>query len=524
MRTPFGEWAPDLDPLLAQKQLQVAKNVLPKTGGYAPMPGPANLNAQALPFAPKGAFRLKRDDGTNAFFAAVHDTGTNGMKLYHFKPTDIGGGVIEDRWVDVSRSLAYLSILQRRVEFAQFDSIVFAASYANETQVLDIDRDSQFANGPSGMPRAAHIAVAENQLWTGDLFTRDAGVIRNGVQWSAINDPLNHPLPGTDAATAVLSGRQIFEGNGGPVNAIVPGSEVVGVFQEEATWRADFVGGDVVWRFSNIEDGIGCNVKGAAVAFERRVFFLAEDGFRVSNYTSSMNVGKDRVNDWFAEHFDPDYPDSLSMQRDPLATRIWVSFAAKGNAGVPNRLMVYDYALDRFAYGETTLHSLIGAGTTPASLDSADVAGDRDVLEDDLTGSGDLNYGILSFDDRETGTGARVIGGFDSSFRLAQLAGTNLDGELETGDLELVPGQRSMLSGVRSHVRGREVTIQVAGIDDQEPEDPHALDWSLPEGRERGGIHPVRRDALYHRLRFNLGRDWTEASFYDPDPHATGRM
>lgn len=524
MRRPFGEWTPDLDPLLAQDNLQVAKNVIPKTGGYAPMRSLSPVIGESLSYPPRGSFRLKNDDGSNSFFAAAHNSDSGEMELYQFRTSDIGGGVIENRWVDVSADSQYLGILQRRVEFAGFDSLVFAASYSNPTQVIDTSRDSAFADAPSNTPRAAHVTVAENFLFLGDLFTRDSGAVRNGVQWSAVNDPLNFPLPGTDIATAVLSGRQVFEGNGGAINAIVAGSEVVGIFQEEATWRADFVGGDVVWRFSNIEESIGCFIKGAATAFERSIFFLAEDGFRVSNYTSSQSVGKDRVNDWFFREFDAEFPDSLTFLKDPQATRILVSFPSKGSNGVPNRVLVYDYALNRFSFGEEVVYAAVDVGSIPLNLDSPDADFDRDVLEDDLSGSGDLNYGVLSFDEREAGDGSRRAGGFDSSFRLSSFTGGNLEGELETGDLELTPGGRSMINGVKSHIRGEGVTVQVAGIDDISPGDASPLDWSLPAGRERGGIHPVRRDALYHRLRFNLGRNWEEASFFDPEPRPTGRI
>lgn len=517
-RTPYGEWTPDLDALLAQATLQDAKNVLPKVGGYKPMPGLANLNTQSLPFAPVGAFRGKRDDGTNQFFAIVQDTTANDAKIYQFKPTDIGGGVIEDRWVDVTNALGLVSITSRRAEFAQFGASIFCATYTNETQGLDTDRESTFSRVSATCPRAAHLTVAENFLFVGDLYTRDGGTLRNAIQWSAINDPYNWPIPGTDAATAVLSGQQVFEGNGGPVQAVIAGSEVIAIFQQEAIWRADFVGGDVVWRFSNVEEEIGLLIKGAAQAFGRAVFFVAEDGFRLFDYTSSKNIGKGRVNDWFFDNYDQDYPNSFSMSRDPQDTRVAMSFAAPGNLGVPNRLVVYDWSLDRFAYGEVEVHSMIGAGTTPASLDSADVAGDQDTLEDNIAGGADEDYDIQSFDDVASGTGSRVLGGFDSQFRLAQFNGTNLDGVLESGDLELTPGRRSLLTGVRSHVKGTGVTVQAAEVKSDELEEPSPLAFTIPKPRDkRSGIHPIRLDARYHRFRINLGKTWTEASFFDPE-------
>lgn len=523
MRTAYGEWTPDIYSVLAPQNLQVAKNILPKTGGYVPMPGLSNLNAEVLPFAPKGAIRAKNDDGTNAFFAAVEDTGVgqNNMELYQFKPTDIGGGVIEDRWVDVSNATKYLSLLARRAELVQFGTSVFCASYVNDTQVLDMARDTTFSRVSKTTPRASHAAVAENFLWLGDLFTSDVGGARNAVQWSAVNDPYNFPLPGTDASTAVLAGRQTFEGDGGNVQSIIAGSEVVAIFQEEAIWRADFVGGDIVWDFNNVEENIGVLIKGAAVAFQRFVFFISEDGFRIFDYTSSSNIGKDRVNQWFFDNYDDDFPDSVSLARDPGNTQIRVSFAANGNSGVPNRVIVYDWVLDKFTYGEVEVHSMIGAGAVPASLDSADVALDKDTLEDDLT-PGDLDYGILSFDDRQSGTAKRVIGGFDSTFRLATFNGTNLAGVMETGDLELAPDRHAFLNGVQGHMRGTGITMQCAVIDDFENPEPAGIDFGAEVKQEKNGLFPFRLEGRYHRFRVNLGSQWEEAAFYDPKAIATG--
>ena len=521
-RKQLGEWTPGLFSVLAPDNLQTAKNCLPKTGGYEPMPGLSNLNTEVLPFAPIGAIRARRDDGTNAFFAGLEDTTNNNMELYWYKPTDIGGGVIDDRWVDVSKTAGYLSAISRRVEFAQFGTSIFCASYTNETQTLDMARDAKFMDASPTTPRASHVVTAENFLWLGDIYSRDAGSQRNAVQWSALADPYNFPVPGTDAATAVLSGRQVFEGGGGIVQGVFSGSEVVAIFQESAIWRADFVGGDVVWDINNVEENVGLLIKGAAITFGRYIFFISEDGFRIFDYTSSKNIGKDRVNQWFFDNYDADYPDSVSIARDPKKTQIRMSFSATGNSGVPNKVIVYDWNLDRFTYGDITVHSMIGAGAVQDNLDSAGVAGDQDVLEDDVGDGADLDYGALSFDDRQSGTGLREIGGFDSLFRLSTFSGTNLAGVLETGDVELSPGRHSFLSGVKASIRGTDVKCQVAVVSEFEHVEPTELEFGNEVPREKNGLFPMRLEGARHRFRFNCGTQWSEASFFDPQFRPTG--
>jgi len=166
---------------------------------------------------------------------------------------------------------------------------------------------------------------------------------------------------------------------------------------------------------------------------------------------------------------------------------------------------------------------MIGAGITPDSLDSADVAFDKDTLEDDLSGSGDLNYGLLSFDDRQSGTGLREIGGFDSLFRLSRFSGTALSAVLETGNLELSPGRHSLLSGLKAGIRGTDITCQVAPVNEFENEEPTELDFGLEVHREQNGLFPFRIESARHRIRFNCGKQWSEAAFYDPQFRPAGQ-
>lgn len=519
MRKEYGEWTPDLYELIGAQNLRVAKNVLPKVGGYEPWPSLSNINTQTLPFAPRGAIRGVRRGGTNVFFAAVEDTSTNSMELYQFR--DSGGTNV---WVDVSSSTeTYGTIRKRRVEFAQLGTSIFAASYSSATQGFNLESSTEFASVAPTCPRASHAVVAGGQLILGELFTSDAGAVPNGVAWSGLNAPYSWPVPGTDAATALLSGRNPLEGNGGRVQGLVAGSEVVAVFQENAIWRMDFIGNDAVWAFNDVVTDHGLLIKGAAAPFQRGVFYIADDGFRIFDYTNSRSIGKGKVDQWFRDEYDSDFPDSVSVARDPKRTQIRMSFASQGNAGVPNRVLIYDWALDRFTYGEEAVYTMIGAGTSPNSLDSPDIPGDQNTLEG-TTPTYDQNYGVLSFDDRQSGTFERTIGGFDSSFRLSTSTGANLSGELETGYIEPNPGRRTVLQGVRSHIRGEGVSMQIAPVGDETLALPHALDFGVPIERQRDGMHYKDLDSRYLSLRFNLGTNWSEASFWDMEHRPGGKV
>ncbi len=502
MRVPLGKWTPDLAPMLVQQGLMVATNVVPVSGGYGPIGALTNIDSQVLSAAPRGIVTGVLDDGQNFFFAATETT------IERFQ--EVGGTA---SWNDVSRtSPAYTIIGQRRWNLVQFGQNIIATSYVNETQGFDLARDTEFSDVGAACPRAAHATVSENFLVLGDLVDAVLGVNHNAIGWSAIGNPYGWPVPGTDTATAVLSGQQVFEGDGGWVQGLVSGSEVLAVFQERSIWRGDFVGGDVVWQFNRVEANHGLLIKDATVSFGRSVFYISEDGFRIFDYTGSQNIGKDVVNDFFFNDYDNSFPDSVTVRRDPDQTRIFVSYPGAGNTdGRPNKILIWDYELDSWSVIEAEHWELSDAGTITASLDAPATAGDPDELEDPPQDE-------ESFDDRPSVSGSVQIGAFDSTFRLSQFNGVGLAGTLETGDIEVNPGQRSTVTAVRPIVDGEETTVQVAPLDRRFD----TVSFSEAATMAPDGNCYLRSDGRYHRFRCNLDPYFTEAVAFDITARASG--
>jgi len=499
---------PDMPPLKLQEGLLVCDNVVPVTGGYGPFGTLVALDSFPLSAEPRGVLQGILADGSNFFIA--------GTALTLEKRS-------ESTWSDVSRPAGYTDINQKRWSMKQFGSLAFATNYANEMQSMDLASETTFSN-VVGAPRAYHLEVAEQFLFAGDIFSSSLGVARDGIAWSAIADPRYWPNPNTDAATQVLSGQQILDGDGGVVNAIVSGSEVVAIFQEGAIWRADFVGNDIVWRLSRSVNDHGLSIKNAAIAIERGILFIASDGFRIYDYTTSRNIGKDVLNDWFFADYDSDYPDSLSLVRDPSQTRVFISYAGAGNTlGQPNRMLCYDWLLEKWSVVRGVTHySLIGAGGVAASLDSPDIPLDEDELERLISQGADLDYGTLSFDDRQIGTGRTALGAFDATFHLSEFNGPAMEGLLETGHLELTPDFWSMLIEVRPLVDGEECSVQVAKLD-RRAEDTTDIAFGNPVAMDASGKCNMRVNGRYHQIRFLLPSLMSEATDYDLKFGKTGR-
>jgi hypothetical protein len=512
-RNPFGPWTPDLNPHLVQGGgLLVARNVLPSPDGYKQFPGLTPLSSFTLPFRPKSAIRVLTSGGASEFFAGFDDETVPTApvaKLYR---------LTENGWIDVSNAIPYQALGVTRWGFAQFSRFVIACQRGADTSIFEIGRSATFEPIRGHVPRARHATVAENFLWLGDLVDPVEGVLPNAVAWGPLGSPQDWPAPGSDEATQVQSGNQILEGDGGAVQAVIAGAEVVAIFQEGAIWRADYVGNDIVWQLNRVVPDNGLLIKDAAIQFERGVFFIANDGFRIFNFTSSTNIGKGRVNDWFFADYDESYPDSVTVTRCTCSTRIFVSYAGAGNVGgVPNRVLVWDWMLDRFSFAEVTHAAAIGVQSTVASLDAPDTPSDPNLLGDAQP------YGLDSFDDRPIGQDQVSIGAFDSTYRLSRFTGVGLEATLETGDIEFFPGRRALLKGVAPNLGSDEVTIQVAGLPNRNDPEP-VYTFGDRQPLQEDGYARFEVDWRYHRLRFNLGRSFTPATAYDVDARPTGRF
>jgi hypothetical protein len=492
MRLPLGHYAPDLQSIVNNRGLIQAKNMFPKRGGYEPMRALSPLDfTGVLPSRPRGAISGKNALGTAHLYAGTSDS----LRVReNFGMTN------------VSKSGGYALAPPDRWSFAQFGNRIFAATLSSTIQYQDIGSGSLFQDVPTFAPRAKHIATIGNFVMSGNLIDPEGGTLPASVRWCAVDNPLNWPAFGSDAAVSVQADRVPLEGNGGDVQDIVSGAEVGVVFQERAIHRFDYRGGSTIFEKNRVEEGNGMLIPHSAVAFQRNVFYIAEDGFRVFDYQTSHPIGKDKTSRTFFADLDVEYLDRVETARDPERTLIWIAYPGSGHTGGrPNKLILYDYALDQFSHAEYDIEGLI-TNSTSSTLLSIDLAASPDD-PDDVDGVSTID----SYDFANARSGISRMGAFDTSFQASDFSGDFVEGLIETGDLEGAPGNYYWMDSVRPIVDGRQPELSLA--------ERGRLDERVVFGGyfpvDEDGEFSLRSDARYHRLRLKMLPGWTDSAGMD---------
>lgn len=475
--------------------------MLPKAIGYRPIQNLVNLvNSTALSARPRGSISGITASGNGFMFAG------DATKLY--RQTDSG-------MTDVTRTSGpYVIGTDHRWSFAKFGETIFASTPNDDLQFFTMGSSTEFAQLSNNAPRARHLAIVGDFLMAGNIYDPVEGPQPASISWPAIRNPFLWPVVGSDDAVSVQADRQPLEGGGGWVQDVVGGAEVGAVFQERAVWRLDYIGGQEIFQINRMESSVGMLVPDSAVAFERSIFYIAEDGFRVFNYTQSENIGKERVNRTFLADLDGVFLDRVWVAKDPDETVIWIAYPGSGNiSGRPNKLIFWDYKLNRFSEAEFDLESLIqNATVTALSIDAPTTAEDPADIDA-------APQATTSFDDRGTVAGATRMGAFDTAFIPSDFTGTDLEGLVETGDLELNPGGRAFLSEARPLVDSRDVEVAVAATSKRNA----TMTFGRFVAPDDDGKVPMRVDGRYHRIQVKLPPGWDDAVGLDLAAAGGGR-
>ena len=477
MQIPFGEWLPD-QPDHKQQGATVATNVYHTANTYKRFPSLVDYSSNTTSTDSKGAGSFRDNSNTVYNFVA---TRTNLYQLtsgaFTSRKASLTGDH-DDFWT-----------------FTQFGEYIIASNGVDAVQYYLMGTSTNFAAltaiqtaGTAPVFRVS--GVVRDFLVTGNIVGAT-----NRIQWSGIND--------ITCWSGKQSDSQDLPGSGGQVVAITSG-EVGYVFRQNQIIRMDYVGGAVVFRLSVISPNRGAVYGRTVCQDNRQIFFYADDGFYQINGDQVIPIGVEKVNRFFDLDLNKAYSDRICAAVDPFNQLAMWLYPSQDNTtnttGICDKIIIYNYATKKWslakANASTIFSQFVGAYTVEL----------MDIISENLD-----NINAALDTDFWSG-GQQLLGAIDSDYKAAIFSGTSNECEIETAELELFPGLRSNITGVRPVVDAT-ATVTVKARERLADTESETSSVSMRDS----GINPVRKSGRYIRANIKVpsGTIFTHAQGVD---------
>jgi hypothetical protein len=473
-RLAFGEWMPDQPGITGS--LIEARNVVPLTAGYGPLPSAVIISdAAAQPLL--NAF-VGRFSASTTLFAG------GATRLFSYDPSDLS---MNDVSKLVTGSPADYGTTESW-DFTQFGNAIIAANGADKLQVWVSGSSTNFDDLATNAPTAKYVTVVRDFVVAANETSNP-----NRVYWSDINDETDW-TPGVNSQ----SDTQDIP-DGGNIQGVT-GGEFGLIFLERAVVRMSYIGSPLFFQFDTISRRLGCFEPNSIVQYGNVAWFLADDGFYQCDGQSVSPIGVERIDKFFFNDLDQSRVEQMSAAVDPINKLVIWCYP---NNGETNSLLVYNWQINRWSRGITSATSVASLASAGTSLEGLDVYGSLDDLG-------------ISLDSRQWIGGKLIFGGTQGD-KLVTFSGATSDPEIRTGDIVLAD-QNSLMRLARPQIDNGSASVAVASrlrLDGTISYGPN-----VPASSEnRVSLRSVGR---YHRLRVIPSGDWRHAVGVDYDIEPVG--
>ncbi len=478
MQLPFGEWLPD-QPDYLNPGATVATNVYHAQTSYKPFKGLVSYSANNIGKNSKGAGSFR--DNTNTVFTFVA-TKTDLFQL--------ANGTFTSRKSGLTGSDTDF------ITFTQFGNFIIASNGVDAAQVYQMGTSTNFANlssiATSGTPPVFRVSgVIRDFLVTGSIANA-----KNRVAWSGLNDI------SVWTAGEKSSDIQDLPGSGGEVVHITSG-EVGYIFRQNQIVRMDFVGGNVVFRFSVISSNRGATYGQTVCQDNRQIFFYADDGFFQIDGDQVIPIGAEKINRFFDQDLNKSFSDRISASVDPFNTlAIWLypSVNEANTTGICDRLLIYNYVTKKWTIAEVKASQIFPQFVVIDTVEK------MDLISENLDS---INFAL---DTPFWSSGFLNLGAIDENFKAAIFSGQNLEAELETKEAELIKGSRTNITGIRPIV---DATANVVIKTRERLADTPTSSSST--SMNSSGLNQVRKSGRYFKINVKIpeGSIWNHAQGID---------
>lgn len=472
----FGEYKPDLPSLTGA--LQIARGVIPAEFSYRPLASLSEYSS-ALGARCLGAYAAKSGAGTVTIFAGT------ATKLYTLTGSSTS-------WTDVSRSSGGAYAADKRWAFAQFGDYVLAFNGVDAPQAFQLGVSSVFAALSGSPPTARYATVAQQQVIVGNV----SGGASNRVQFSGVD---SHTTWGTNANAQ--SDYQDLVGDGTTVMAVV-GRVSPHIWCERKVYVMTYQGPPTVWDFAEVETQRGTLFPQSVIGYGPFSFGFCQDGPYSFNGQTLTPIGQGKFANTVMGDFDQANADRMSAAIDPVNQCVVWGYPSKDSVdGTPDRLLFFHWPTGKASLCNVSHEILMSVaasfGFTLEQLDN--VSASLDALPASLDS------------DIWAASGRTLLGAFSTAHKLAYFSGANLAASIRTGEAQLIPGRKALVTRARPKVQGSSVSMTVT---------PYTRDLQHASATvgtigtvNSNGFARLRAKARYHQAQLDIaaGGVWDHA-------------
>lgn len=456
----FKEWLPDL-PEFNNPGLLEATNAIPSSDGYTPFlplsgfntASGAVIGALAVNGVTKGASNIAFAVGGERYYLG-NDTGPGNTTL---GPLTAGA----------------------QAQFAQYENILFAAAGSAHKLARYTMASASTIGAITAAPFADVVGVVGQFVIAGSIYEDEgSGTVTarksNFIQWSAIDDPVNWPTPGSATAIASQSGEQALYEKYGPIHGIHGGDQYGVILQRAAVTRMTYIGGTAVFQFDVIDHENGSYYRGGSMQVGPFTYYVSAAGFCRTDGARVERIGLGRVDDhWWAND-------------NGVATVAYDPIDGTVHFGNGSEVYIFNPHTNWWTVCQQAHKFLI----TPAP-----------------------NLGVRQH-----------VLGYDTSNVLGQFSGTAGSAVFTTGDVEVAPGKFSRVSGVKPLVSGATAVSMTVAIGTRNGQDTAPSYTAETTATSRTGFSDFRSEGRYHRARVTITGNFTKAIGLEVDAVESGAV
>ena len=384
-------------------------------------------------------------------------------------------------------------------QFAQFGSLVFATQENSVLQVYDLSSSSAFADCAGSPPQAAYISVVGRFLVLSGLLSNPFR-----IQWSGLN-----------ATTTWTSGTNSSDyqdlPDGGIVRGVGGGESGV-IFQDQAIRRMSYIpGSPLIFQIERIAQDKGLFAPYSIIRAGDLIFFHSAHGFhKVAPGGIPEQIGREKVDRTFFDDLDKTELRMFIGASDPRSTRVfWAYKSTSGTTGLYDKILGYDYALERFFPVEMTGEYLLGMSQPGITLENLDtLSASIDALEATLD-----SFAVST---------QPLIAQFNSAHKMGFFSGANLEATLESSE-QGTDGNRIRVRGFRPITDAATVYGSASYRETQQATVTAGTEVLI---NSRTGRVDLNRSTRYSRykVRIPASTTWSFMAGVEPDVTTEGKQ